>query len=208
MTDDDDRELDVDADPSARTDDAPGELENLTRQLRAWGQGDLAAFDKILPLIYDELRRRAARYLRRERRNHTEGPTGLISSVYEKLRAIGELEFHDRKHFFAVASRIMRRILVDHARKRRAGKRGAGESLVALDPARIADDRPCELADVNDALDALARRNDRGARIVELHYFGGLTQQEIAEVCGIHQNTVARDLAISKAWLRSYLRDG
>ena len=149
---------------------------------------------------------RRARHLRGERTSHTFSPTALISAMYVKLVNGEDLEFNDRAHFFAVVSRIMRQILVDHARQRRAGKRGAGEGPVEIDPSRIAADRPWELAAVDDALDELARRNGRGARIIELHYFGGLTQKEIAEVCGIHPNTVARDLRFSKAWLRSYLR--
>ncbi|TMQ03410.1 MAG: sigma-70 family RNA polymerase sigma factor [Deltaproteobacteria bacterium] len=197
---------DCDVDDEASHDGACANRDNLTRQLRAWRRGDRAAFDRIIPLIYDELRRRAARHLRGERTSHTFSPTALISAMYLKLVKGADLDFNDRAHFFAVVSRIMRQILVDHARQRRAEKRGAGEGPVEIDPARIAADRPSELAAVDDAIDELARRNGRGARIIELHYFGGLTQKEIAEVCGIHPNTVARDLRFSKAWLRSYLR--
>jgi RNA polymerase sigma factor (TIGR02999 family) len=184
-----------------------GELSgNLTRLLRAWRRGDRAAFDEIAPLIYDELRRLAAYHLRGERVGHTLGPSDLISEAYLRLAGGAELDFQDRAHFFAIASRNMRQILVDHARKRGAEKRGGGVVPAEFDEARVSIERPSELVALDDALDELAKFDERKARVTELHYFGGLTHEEIAEVCEIHVNTVARDLRISEAWLRSRLR--
>jgi RNA polymerase sigma-70 factor, ECF subfamily len=184
-----------------------GELPpNLTNLLRAWRQGDRAAFDEIAPLIYDELRRLAAFHLRGERPGHTFSPTDLISEVYLRLAGGAQLDFADRAHFFAIASRNMRQILVDHARKRCADKRGAGERPLELDETRISTDRPWELAALDDALVELAKFDERKARVIELHYFGGLTQEEISAVCEIHVNTVSRDLRFSEAWLRRQLR--
>lgn len=178
---------------------------NLTHLLRAWRRGDRAAFDEIGPIIYEELRRLATFHLRGERPGHTFGPTDLISEAY--LRLAGDaLEFHDRAHFFAIASRRMRQILVDHARKRCAEKRGCGERPVEFDEMCIATDRPSELLALDEALGELMKFDERKARITELHYFGGLTQEEIAAVCEVHINTVARDLRLSEAWLRNRLR--
>jgi RNA polymerase sigma factor (TIGR02999 family) len=173
--------------------------------LRAWRQGDRAAFEEIAPIIYDELRRLAAFHLRGERPGHTFGPTALISEAYLRLAGGSQLDFHDRAHFFAIASRNMRQILVDHARKRRAEKRGAGDRPLEFDETRIIADRPWELIALDDALDDLAKLDERKARIVELHYFGGLTHEQIALVCEMHINTVARDLRFSQAWLRRQL---
>jgi RNA polymerase sigma factor (TIGR02999 family) len=183
-----------------------GGLDHLTDLLRAWRQGDRAAFDEIAPLIYDELRRLAAFHLRGERPDHTFSPSDLISEAYLRLAGGAQLEFQDRAHFFAIASRSMRQILVDHARKRAADKRGAGERPAEFDETGVAVDRPGELVALDDALEELARFDERKARITELHYFGGLTQDEISAVCGVHVNTVARDLRFSEAWLRSWLQ--
>jgi RNA polymerase sigma factor (TIGR02999 family) len=181
-------------------------LEDLTSLLRAWQRGDRAAFDEIVPVIYDELRRLAAFHLRGERPGHTFAPTDLISEAYLRLAGGAQLEFKDRAHFFAIASRSMRQILVDHARKRCADKRGAGERPAEFDETRVAIDRPWELVALDEALDELTKFDERKARITELHYFGGLTQEEIAEFCDVHVNTVARDLRLAEAWLRSRLR--
>lgn len=183
-----------------------GPFQNVTMLLRAWRQGDRAAFDEIGPIIHDELRRLAAFHLRGERPGHTFGPTDLISEAYLRLAGGAQLDFSDRAHFFAIASRNMRQILVDHARKRRAEKRGAGDRPIELDETRILTDRPWELIALDDALQDLAKLDERKARIVELYYFGGLTQEQIALVCETHVSTVARDLRFSQAWLRRQLR--
>jgi RNA polymerase sigma factor (TIGR02999 family) len=179
--------------------------QNLTMLLRAWRQGDQAAFEQIAPLIYDELHKLAAFHMRGERPGHTFGPTDLISEAYLRLANGAQLDFNDRAHFFAIASRNMRQILVDHARKRCTQKRGAGERPIELDDTRVAVDRPWELVALDEALDELAKFDERKARITELHYFGGLTQDEIAAVCDVHVNTVARDLRLAEAWLRRHL---
>ena len=181
---------------------------SLTALLRRWRQGDPTAFDEVAPLIYDELRRIAASHLRDERAGHTWSPTDLISEVYLKLAGGAALEFTDRAHFFAIASRNMRQILVDHARKQWSQKRGGRAPAVDLDETMAATERPWDLIALDDALEALAKLDPRKARIVELHYFGGLTQEEIAAVCDVHVNTVARDLRFSEAWLRRELGTG
>jgi RNA polymerase sigma-70 factor (ECF subfamily) len=179
----------------------------LTSLLRAWQRGDRAAFDEIVPMVYDELRRLSAFHLRGERPDHTFTPTELISEAYLRLAQGTQLEFNDRAHFFAIASRCMRQILVDHARKRGARKRGAGERAIEFDDTCVAIDRPAELVALDEALDELAGFDERKARIIELRYFGGLTQDQIAAVCSLHVNTVARDLRLAAAWLRTRLRD-
>lgn len=174
--------------------------------LRAWRQGDRAALDEMVPLIHDELRRLATFHLRGERKDHTLRPTELISEAYLRLASGVAFEFTDRVHFFAIASRVMRQILVDHARKRARGKRGGGVRPDEFDETLVATDRPWELVALDEALDELSRFDERKARVIELHYFGGLTQDEIAAVCNIHVNTVARDLRLGEAWLRRQLR--
>lgn len=178
---------------------------NLTRLLRAWRQGDRAALDEMVPIIHGELRRLASFHLRGERKDHTLRPTELVSEVYLRLAGGVGFEFTDRAHFFAIASRIIRQILVDHARKRSRGKRGQGVRPDEFDETMIVTDRPWELVALDEALDGLSRFDERKARIVELHYFGGLTHDEIAVVCNIHANTVARDLRLAEAWLRREL---
>src|ERR1700760_1705729 len=143
--------------------------DELTCRLRAWRQGDRAAFDEIAPVIYDELRRLATFHLRGERPDHTFAPTDLISETYLRLAGGGELDFQDHAHFFAIASRSMRQILVDHARKRGADKRGGGEQPVELDEALAASARSAELVALDQALDELRQFDQRKARVVELH---------------------------------------
>jgi RNA polymerase sigma factor (TIGR02999 family) len=151
--------------------------------------------------VYDKLCRLAAFHLRRELRGHALDPTDLVSEVYLRL-AGAHLEFVDQRHFLAIASRKMRQILVDHARKHLAAKRGAGKRSVELDESQVATDRPEALIALGDALEALVRLDERKARVTALHYFGGLTHDEIATACGIHANTVSRELHLSEAWLR------
>lgn len=158
-----------------------------------------------MPIVHRELRRLAAGYMRRERAGHTLQPTALVAEAY--LRLVGEdhPEWSDRVHFFAVAARHMRQILVDHARRRRARKRGGGQPGVTLDqdllPAQGSDD----LVALDDALEDLARLDERKARAVELHYFGGLTHEEAGTVLGVHANTVARELRLARAWLHQQI---
>jgi RNA polymerase sigma factor (TIGR02999 family) len=157
-----------------------------------------------MPIVYQELRRLAARQLRREQPGHTFRPTDLVSEAY--LRLAGDsLEVKDRVHFFAVAARLMRQILVDHARRRRARKRGAGQRPTPFDERTISGDRPAELIELDEALEALSGFDERKARAVELHYFVGLTHDQSAQVLGVHPKTVARDLRLAEAWIHSYL---
>jgi RNA polymerase sigma-70 factor (ECF subfamily) len=152
-------------------------------------------------LVYDKLRRLAAFHLRRELRGHALDPTDLVSEVYLRL-AGAHVEFINQAHFLAIASRKMRQILVDHARKQLASKRGSGEGSVEFDETHMASDRPQELVALGDALEELVRLDERKARVTALRYFGGLTHDEIAMACGIHANTVSRELHLSEAWLR------
>lgn len=178
----------------------------VTLLLLEWRSGSAAALEKLTPLIYDELRRIAARHLQGERPGHLFRPTDLVSEAFLRLMDGQTPECNDRVHFFAFASRLMRRILVDHARKRDAGKRGSGARPITLDEALVSVDGPEELVALDSALAKLATFDERKAKAVELHYFGGLTQQEIAEVLQVHVNSVANDLRFAEAWLNRTLR--
>jgi RNA polymerase sigma factor (TIGR02999 family) len=183
-------------------DSRPGDVTVL---LQAWSRGDREAMDRLTPLVYAELRRLAAGYMRRERAGHTLQPTALVHEAYVRMVGL-RLDWQDRAHFFAVAARQMRHILVDHVRKGRAHKRGGGQPVITFDEALFADERSPDLAALDDALDALAAFDADRARAVELRYFGGLTQEEIALVLGVHVNTVARQLRLAEAWLAKEMR--
>ena len=178
---------------------------SITELLRDWRGGDRAALDQLMPVVYGELHQLADRYMRRERVGHTLRPTDLVAEAYEKL-VDASLDLHDRVHFFAIAARVMRQILVDHARKRATAKRGSGDRPITLDDDVLGGGRPEELLELDRALEELAKFDARRARAVELHYFGGLTHDEVAEVLEVHVNTVARDLRLAEAWLHSQLR--
>jgi len=183
--------------------DVPG---TVTTLLGAWRQGDQAAFERLAPLVYDELRRRARHYLRSERPNHTLQPTALVHEVYLRMVKIDHVDWHDRVHFFAIAAQYMRRILVDSARARRYKKRGAGALNVTFDEALAVWDRSPDLVALDDALDTLALQDDRKARVVELRFFGGLTNEETGEALGVSTDTVTRDWQMAKLWLRRELK--
>ena len=182
--------------------------EAVTCLLQAWSQGDESARDRLFPLIYDELRRRAAAYLRRERRDHTLRPTALVHEAY--LRLVGQRSgWRNRAQFFGVASQTMRRILVDHARARRAAKRpGSGlrvdlrEDAAAVAPAEV------DLVLLDKALDELAALDERQGRVVELRFFGGLSHEEVAETLGVSLATVNRDWRLARAWLHQRVGEG
>ena len=174
----------------------------VTVLLRAWRSGDRGALDELIPIIYGELHRLAGTFLRGERPGHTFSPTDLVSEAYLRLGSAQPEQWNDRVHFFALAARAMRQALVDHARRRTAGKRGGGERPVTLDEQLVAAGRPEELLLLDEALTALAAEDERKARVVELHYFAGLTQAEIALALEVHANTVARDLRFAQAWLQ------
>jgi len=180
---------------------------NVTTLLRAWGNGDRGAFDQLIPIVYDELHRLARRYMKGERSSHTFRPTDLVGEAYLRLVEGDQPEWKDRVHFFAVAATTMRRILVDHARLRNADKRGGGERAVTFDEGLVGGDRPAELVALDEALDVLAAFDPRSARAVELHYFGGMSHEEVAAAIGVAVRTVARDLRDGETWIRKHLRD-
>jgi RNA polymerase sigma-70 factor, ECF subfamily len=170
--------------------------------LRAWGRGDLQARDDLLPLVYRELRRRAAGYLRHERRGHTVQPTALVHEAYLRLAGGNQIGWQSRAHFFGMAAQAMRRILVDHARAHQAAKRPGAALRVTLDD-RIGAVQPrdCELLLLDRALGELTRRDARQGQFVELRYFGGLSEQEVGEVLGLSRATVTREWQTARAWL-------
>jgi RNA polymerase sigma factor (TIGR02999 family) len=179
----------------------------VTELLRAWSRGDAAAQDELLPLIYQELRRRAAAQLRRERRGHTLQPTALVHEAYLRL-VDQDVAWKSRAHFFSLASEMMRRVLVDHARGRKADKR-AGGTRVELDEAlAISEERDVDLVLLDQALAELSDLDPRHGRIVELRFFGGLTLEETASVLGISPATVKREWTLARAWLYGRLKRG
>jgi RNA polymerase sigma factor (TIGR02999 family) len=180
--------------------------EAVTRLLEAWSSGDPRARDELMPMVYAELRRRAAAHLKRERPHHTLRPTDLLHEAYLRLCA-QNAGFKNRDHFFGVASRLMRRVLVDHARARAAAKRGRG-LRVTLAEDLAAPSPPADLLDLDAALDELAALDEREAQVVELRSFGGLTLQEVARVLGISLATAKNDWAHAKAWLFARLDSG
>jgi RNA polymerase sigma factor (TIGR02999 family) len=174
----------------------------VTGLLKAWNRGDLTARDELVPLVYSELRRRAAAYLRRERRDHTLQPTALVHEAYVRLMGQTRMTWKNRAQFCAIAAQMMRRILVDHARHRRADKRlGAGLRVAFDDGMGIADPPDYELLQVHQALDELTRVYPRQAQIVELRFFGGLSEQEVATVLSLSRATVTREWQMARAWL-------
>lgn len=182
---------------------------DVTELLRAWKSGDDGALERLIPTIYRELRSIAAQQLQGERDSHTLQPTALVNEAFLKLQGLNSIRWHDRTHFFAFSSRIMRRILVDHARGRLAAKRGAGSIPVGLlegwESAVEIGLSPAELIDLDRALDRLAEEEPRLTRLVEVRFFGGLTVEEAAEVLECSPRTVKRDWAFTRAWLLNQL---
>ena len=186
--------------PRATDPESPTRLD-VSVLLRAWSDGDSNALDRLTPIVYDELHRLARRYLRGERPDHSLQTTALVNEAYLRLVDHTRMEWQDRAHFFAVSAQVMRRILVDHARRRNA-KRGRGLRRVSLDEATmIGGERPTDLAALDDALTLLAERDPRKAQVVEMRFFGGLSVEESAEVLGVSAVTVMRDWRTAKAWL-------
>jgi RNA polymerase sigma-70 factor (ECF subfamily) len=176
-----------------------GEVTELLLQLRS---GKRDAESQLIPLVYSELRSLAAHYLRAERKDHTLQPTALVHEAYIRLIKLQEVDWQSRAHFFAMSATVMRRILVDHARAQNAKKREGYQHAVSLDEALVfSSPRARELLDLDEALDQLAKINSRGSRIVELRFFGGLSEEETGQVLGISARTVKRDWRIAKAWL-------
>lgn len=184
---------------------------DVTELLRSWARGDRAALDRLVPLVHDQLHRLAHQSMRRERSGHTLQTTALVNEAYLRLVDAGRVQWQDRTHFFAIAATIMRRILVDFARARRAAKRQAIllASPVDVDRVQVAAAQPdADVVELDDALQSLAGFDPRGARVVELRYFGGLTVEESAEVLGVSPKTVKRDWTAARAWLLGELQRG
>jgi RNA polymerase sigma factor (TIGR02999 family) len=175
--------------------------------LRNWREGDDSARDQLMGIVYEELRKQAARYLRRERPDHTLQPTALVHEAYIQLIDQSRVNWESRAHFFGAAARLMRRILVDHARAHQAEKRGGGEDKLALDEAiGVSEARDVNILALNDALDELARMDAQQSHIVELRYFGGLSIEETAAVIGVSPATVKREWSMAKSWLHHQIK--
>lgn len=182
---------------------------DLTQLLHAWRKGDEAARNQLMSLVYDELRRLAGNYLRRERAGHTLQPTALVHEAYLQLIDQSQVSWESRAHFFGAAARLMRRILVDHARAHNAEKRGGGEERLELNEAiGVPEQKDINLLALDDALSELARIDPQQSQIVELRYFGGLSIEETATVLNISPATIKREWSMAKVWLyRQVSRD-
>jgi RNA polymerase sigma-70 factor (ECF subfamily) len=176
--------------------------QEVTRLLLAWRQGKQDALDELIPIVYEELRQQAHRHLRREQKGHSLQTTALINETYLRLLDCKRVGWKDRAHFFAVTAQMMRRILVDYARSRRAQKRGGDLQKTTLDQIlTFSIARDSDLVALDDALNELAVKDERRSRVVELRFFGGLSIEETAEVLGVSPDTVVRDWRLAKAWL-------
>jgi RNA polymerase sigma factor, sigma-70 family/RNA polymerase sigma factor, TIGR02999 family len=185
---------------------APGGQE-VTRLLRAWSAGDSQALDKLTPLVYQELHRRAHWHMARERAGQTLQTTALVNEAYVRLIDLRDVSWRDRAHFFALSSRLIRRVLIDAARARASLKRGGGASEITLDETFVVSNEPrADLLALDDALSALAAVDQRKGQVVELRFFGGLTVDETADVLHVSAETVKRDWSLAKAWLRRELK--
>jgi RNA polymerase sigma factor (TIGR02999 family) len=174
---------------------------DATDLLVAWSNGDQSAFDKLVPLVYQELRLLAQRYLRRERPDHTLQATALVNEAYIRLIDVNRIQWQNRAHFLAVAAQTMRRILVEFARHRGRQKRGGDAVRVTIDDAEVAQEKGADLVALSDALSALATFDPRMGQVVELRFFGGLSVQETADVLKVSPETVMRDWRTAKVWL-------
>src|SRR6266480_4178498 len=182
--------------------------QRVTELLTRWSDGDEAALAELTPLVYEELRRLAHRQMGAERPNHTLQTTALVNEAYLRLASQSNPRWQNRAHFFAVAARAMRRILVSYARSQRSQKRGGGAPNMELDEAAlVSPEESQEILDLHEALERLAALDSRKAQVVELKYFGGLNHDEIAEVLKISTVTVRRDWVFAKAWLYNELHD-
>ncbi len=182
---------------------------NVTQMLHDWSDGDQEVLDKLIPIVYEELRRQAARYLRRERPGHTLQTTALIHEAYLRLIDQKDVQWQNRAHFYAISAQLMRRILVDHARSRQAAKRGGSGIKLPLEEAMIASEgREVDLVALDEALERLAKIDPQQSRVVELKFFSGLSVEETAEVLAVSPRTVKRDWNVAKAWLRREISEG
>ena len=180
----------------------PNPSPNVTELLRAWTAGEKAALDQLIPVVYDELRRQAARYLRRELPGHTLQTTALVNEAYVRLVDQKNVHWQNRAHFFGISAQLMRRILVDHARAKHRAKRGGSDLRVTLDEATaVVRDREIDLVALDEALNRLAKIDLQQSRVVELRFFSGLNVEETAEALRVSPATVKRDWSVAKAWL-------
>ena len=180
----------------------------ITELLAEWREGNQSALDELYPLVYDELHRLARRYMSRERKDHTLQTTALINEAYVRLVDQKNVNWANRSHFFAISAQIMRRILIDHARRHAYAKRGGGAQQVSLEEvAAITPDQGREMLRLDEALKSLAERDPRRSQVVELRYFGGLNNEEIAGVLHVSENTVTRDWNMARAWLYQQLTE-
>jgi RNA polymerase sigma factor (TIGR02999 family) len=179
----------------------------VTQLLAAWTDGDQSALNRLIPFVYDELRRRARQYMARERPGNSLQPTAVVNEIYLRMADAGGVRCQDRAHFFAIAARMMRRILVDAARTRASAKRGGQARKISLEEGIVADrGGAAELVALDDALTSLGRKDARKAKVVELRFFGGLSLQETAEALQVSEDTVGRDWNFAKAWLAREVR--
>jgi RNA polymerase sigma-70 factor (ECF subfamily) len=180
---------------------------DVSRLLARWKDGDEAALRELVPIVHEELRRLARRQMAGERPGHTLQPTALVNEAYLRLVNLKQMRWQDRVHFFAMAARLMRRILVDFARSRGYQKRGGGAQQVSFTHAlEVAEGQPTDVVALNDALEALAEVDERKSQVVELRFFGGLSVEETAEVLNVSRETVKRDWKVAKMWLVRHLR--
>jgi RNA polymerase sigma-70 factor, ECF subfamily len=176
--------------------------QSVTQLLLDWRNGDQTALDRLMPLVYEELRRIAGHYMRNERQGHTLQTSALVNEAYLRLVDHENIAWQNRAHFFGLAAQAMRRILVDYARRRNYQKRGGAARQVSLgEAAMVTDEDAAEMIALDDALEELARIDERKCRVVELRYFGGLSVEETAEALGVSIQTVGRDWSTAKAWL-------
>ena len=183
--------------------------DDITGLLMAWGGGDKAALDRLMPLVYQELRHLARRQMRRERQGDTLQTTALVNEAYLRLIDYERVQARDRNHFLAIAAQAMRRILIERARSRRSDKRGSNPQRISLDEvAELADARAADLLALDEALQALSTIDPRKAQLVELRYFGGLTIEETANVLGVSTPTVERDWHTARVWLHREIFQG
>jgi RNA polymerase sigma-70 factor, ECF subfamily len=178
----------------------------ITQLLAEWSDGNQSALDELYPLVYEELHRLARRYMSRERKGHTLQTTALINEAYVRLVDQRNVHWANRSHFFAISAQIMRRILIDHARRYAYAKRGGGAQQVSLEQvAVVAREQSSEILRLDEALKTLAKMDPRRCHVVELRYFGGLSNEEIAGVLKVSENTVTRDWNLARAWLHQQL---
>ena len=178
----------------------------VTTLLQSWRSGDAEALESLTPLVYDELRRLAARQLRSERSGHTLQATALVNEAFANL-AEADVPFADRAHFFALAARMMHRILTDYGRRRASQKRGGGQRALTLQEDRIGDSAEIDIVDLDDALERLEKIDARKRDVLILHYFGGMSYEETGQALDVSAATVDRDLRLGKAWLANELKD-